>query len=38
LVWWRGEMPRSYWTDGNGQVRAGSGLITPERATSMLPK
>ena len=35
---WRGEMPRSYWFDGNGQVRAYSGLITPERVAAMLPK
>jgi hypothetical protein len=35
---WRGEMPRSYWFDGKGQVRAYSGLITAERVTSMLPK
>ena len=35
---WRGEMPRSYWFDGKGQVRAYSGLVTPERAAGMLPK
>jgi hypothetical protein len=35
---WRGEMPRSYWFDGKGQVRAYSGLITPERVASMLPR
>ena len=35
---WRGEMPRSYWFDGKGQVRAYSGLITEERVASMLPK
>jgi hypothetical protein len=34
----RGEMPRSYWFDGTGQVRAYSGLITAERIASMLPK
>ncbi|MET0962138.1 MAG: hypothetical protein ABWY05_04870 [Noviherbaspirillum sp.] len=34
---WRGEMPRSYWFDGKGQVRAYSGLITPERIATMLP-
>nr|WP_314628504.1 hypothetical protein [uncultured Noviherbaspirillum sp.] len=34
---WRGEMPRSYWFDGKGQVRAYSGLITPERVAAMLP-
>ena len=35
---WRGEMPRSYWFDAKGQMRAYSGLITPERAAAMLPK
>lgn len=35
---WRGEMPRSYWFDGKGQVKAYSGLITPERVAAMLPK
>jgi hypothetical protein len=35
---WRGEMPRSYWFDGKGQVRAYSGLITAERVAGMLPK
>jgi len=35
---WRGEMPRSYWFDGKGQVRAYSGLITAERVATMLPK
>jgi hypothetical protein len=35
---WRGEMPRSYWFDGKGQVRAYSGLITAERVAAMLPK
>jgi thiol-disulfide isomerase/thioredoxin len=35
---WRGEMPRSYWFDGKGQVRAYSGLITPERVAGMLPR
>lgn len=35
---WRGEMPRSYWFDGKGRVQAYSGLITPERAASMLPR
>ena len=35
---WRGEMPRSYWFDGKGGVRAYSGLITAERVASMLPK
>ena len=35
---WRGEMPRSYWFDGTGQVRAYSGVITAERIASMLPK
>ena len=35
---WRGEMPRSYWFDGKGQVRAYSGLITSERVASMLQK
>jgi thiol-disulfide isomerase/thioredoxin len=34
---WRGEMPRSYWFDGKGQVRAYSGLITAERIATMLP-
>jgi hypothetical protein len=35
---WRGEMPRSYWFDGKGQVRAYSGLINAERVAAMLPK
>ena len=35
---WRSEMPRSYWFDGDGQVRAYSGLITAERVAAMLPK
>ena len=35
---WRGEMPRSYWFDGKGQMRAYSGLITAERIATMLPK
>lgn len=35
---WRGEMPRSYWFDGTGGVRAYSGLITAERIASMLSK
>ena len=34
----QGEMPRSYWFDGKGQVRAYSGLITAERVASMLPE
>ena len=34
---WRGEMPRSYWFDGSGQVRAYSGVITAERVAAMLP-
>jgi thiol-disulfide isomerase/thioredoxin len=34
---WRGEMPRSYWFDGKGQVRAYSGLIDAERVARMLP-
>jgi hypothetical protein len=35
---WRGEMPRSYWFDGKGQMRAYSGLINAERVAAMLPK
>ena len=35
---WRGEMPRSYWFDGKGQVHAFSGLITSERVATMLAK
>lgn len=35
---WRGEMPRSYWFDGKGQVRAYSGLITSDRVATMLAK
>jgi hypothetical protein len=30
-------MPRSYWFDGSGQVRAYSGVITAERVAAMLP-
>lgn len=33
---WRGEMPRSYWFDGSGKMRAYSGMITVERVASML--
>ena len=33
---WRGEKPRSYWVDGNGHVRAYSGLISAEIVTRML--
>lgn len=35
---WRGEMPRSYWFDGKGNVQAYSGLITAERVAGILPK
>ena len=35
---WRGEMPRSYWVNGDGRMRAYSGVITPEVAARMLDK
>lgn len=35
---WRGEMPRSYWFDGRGRVRAYSGLIDAARVAQMLPR
>lgn len=35
---WRGEMPRSYWSKGDGKMRAYSGMITPEIVAEMLGK
>jgi thiol-disulfide isomerase/thioredoxin len=33
---WRGEMPRSYWFNGRGGKKAYSGIITPEKISSLV--
>jgi thiol-disulfide isomerase/thioredoxin len=34
---WRGEMPRSYWFDGRGAVKAHSGVITKDLIETLGP-